>query len=199
MQAEEVAVVAALRAGDRAAAERLLADHGSSMLRAAAAIGGEDAAEALVVRTLEAVLARPESLDAGVPLRVALARALHERAPSLAQPDGGWDTGDGAADLYEPEDDRWAGFWRDMPAPWRRPPRGGAALRAVRAGIVDAVGALPPDLRELLLLRDAEGWTSEDVCLLFGIDPATERAALDSARWSVLRALHPLLERRRAG
>lgn len=195
MHADGAGLGAAIRSGDGEAVDGLLEADAPAMLRVAAALVGETAAEALVVDVLQAVLAHPDSLAADVPLRVALVRAVRARAPASEQVDGDWAAAGAEADLYEPESDRWAGFWRDMPEPWRRT-RPGAA---VRTAITEAVAAMPPDVRLLLLLRDAESWTSEDVRLLFDMDAATERAVLDAARWSVLRALDPVLGRHRSG
>ena len=48
--------------------------------------------------------------------------------------------------------------------------------------IETAIAALPARQRELLVLRDVEGWSSEDVCDVFGISPTNQRVILHRAR-----------------
>ena len=50
------------------------------------------------------------------------------------------------------------------------------------ARIERAIAALPARQRELLVLRDVEGWSSEDVCNVFGISQTNQRVILHRAR-----------------
>ncbi len=59
--------------------------------------------------------------------------------------------------------------------------------------LADAVRRLPPDYRAPLVLRDVEGWTSEEVCRLLGLLPGNQRVLLHRARSTVRVALEPYL------
>jgi RNA polymerase sigma-70 factor (ECF subfamily) len=44
------------------------------------------------------------------------------------------------------------------------------------------VGSLPPGQRAVVVLRDVEGWDSEDVCRVLRITPGNQRVLLHRAR-----------------
>ena len=56
-----------------------------------------------------------------------------------------------------------------------------------------AIGALPPNLRIVLTLRDVEGWAAEHVCNVLGIRETNQRVMLHRARSKVRAALLPYL------
>jgi RNA polymerase sigma-70 factor (ECF subfamily) len=56
-----------------------------------------------------------------------------------------------------------------------------------------AIGALPPNLRIVLTLRDVEGWAAEEVCNVLGIRETNQRVLLHRARSRVRTALLPYL------
>lgn len=56
-----------------------------------------------------------------------------------------------------------------------------------------AIGALPPNLRVVLTLRDVEGWAAEEVCNVLGIRETNQRVMLHRARSRVRAALLPYL------
>jgi RNA polymerase sigma-70 factor (ECF subfamily) len=63
----------------------------------------------------------------------------------------------------------------------------------LRRHLSDAVAALPERQRQVLALRDVEGWTSEEVCGLLGVLPGNQRVLLHRARSTVRAALEPYL------
>lgn len=78
---------------------------------------------------------------------------------------------------------------RDAPAPRREDP----ANRALHADIVQAIDeillSLPARQREVLLLRDREGYTSEEIARMLGCRSSTARVHLMRARARVREAL----------
>ena len=62
-----------------------------------------------------------------------------------------------------------------------------------RRRLAAAIGALPPNLRIVLTLRDVEGWAAEDVCNVVGIRETNQRVMLHRARSRVRAALLPYL------
>jgi RNA polymerase sigma-70 factor, ECF subfamily len=72
----------------------------------------------------------------------------------------------------------------------------GARASAAAAGDVsdavalrDAIAALPPALREVFLLREAEGWTHQEIAELLGISPGTSMVRLMRAKKRLRRTL----------
>ena len=57
--------------------------------------------------------------------------------------------------------------------------------RETRACIQRAVEDLPPNQREIITLRDIEGWTSEETCTFLGISEVNQRVLLHRARSKV--------------
>jgi len=57
-----------------------------------------------------------------------------------------------------------------------------------------AIDALPPNQREVITLRDIEGWTSEEICRFLGISEVNSRVLLHRARSRVRKALEKYFE-----
>ncbi len=53
----------------------------------------------------------------------------------------------------------------------------------------EAIEQLPPTQRQVIVLRDVEGWASEDVCELLGISEGNQRVLLHRARSKVRQEL----------
>jgi RNA polymerase sigma-70 factor (ECF subfamily) len=58
-----------------------------------------------------------------------------------------------------------------------------------RAGIEAVIAGLPPSQREVITLRDIEGWRSDEVCNALSISETNQRVLLHRARSKVRRAL----------
>jgi MFS family permease len=84
------------------------------------------------------------------------------------------------AERFLPDDDpEWPGHWASPPGEWAGDLVGDdGALAEVRAAVL----ALPSELRRVLVLRDVEGRSPEQVRAELGLDAATEIAALHRAR-----------------
>jgi RNA polymerase sigma-70 factor (ECF subfamily) len=78
----------------------------------------------------------------------------------------------------------YPGHWREFPESWPTPET--AALAGeVRAQVIDAVDRLPVRQRVVIVLRDIEGYTSDEVCSILSISPANQRVLLHRARVTV--------------
>ncbi|HEX2210998.1 MAG TPA: sigma-70 family RNA polymerase sigma factor [Longimicrobium sp.] len=75
-------------------------------------------------------------------------------------------------------------------SPQREAERGDARTR-----MLAAMGELPAERREVLLLHDLEGWTHREIAERMGLPPGTVRSHLHHAR-RVMRTLLPELEER---
>ena len=98
------------------------------------------------------------------------------------------------ADRFLPDDDpEWPGHWASPPREWAgaRVDDDGA-LAEVRAAIL----ALPPELRQVIVLRDVEGRSAEQVRAELGLDAAEETATLHRARGLVRERLERYVEGR---
>lgn len=63
----------------------------------------------------------------------------------------------------------------------------------LRVQLEDAVRGLPPRQREVITLRDMEGWPADEVCELLGLSEANQRVLLHRARVRVRDAVAPYL------
>jgi len=97
---------------------------------------------------------------------------------------------------------RWPHHWAAEPAEWRTPE---AELLAgeTRNVIREAIEALPPAQREVIVLRDIEGLQSTEVCNVVGTTDTHQRVLLHRARSRVRHALeryyHPNAQSPRVG
>jgi len=63
----------------------------------------------------------------------------------------------------------------------------------LREHIEAAIETLPPKQREVIVLRDVEGWAPGEVCNMLGISESNQRVLLHRARVRVRDALAPYL------
>jgi RNA polymerase sigma-70 factor (ECF subfamily) len=84
----------------------------------------------------------------------------------------------------------WAGHWREFPADW---PEQAALDKEVRERAAAALAGLPERQRVVITLRDVEGYTSDEVCLILEISAANQRVLLHRARAAVRAALERYL------
>ena len=83
---------------------------------------------------------------------------------------------------------RWPRHWAVPPIPWRTPEEDLLAGET-RTMILQAIDALPAGQREVLVLRDIEGLTAEDVCHVLELSAANQRVLLHRARSRVRLAI----------
>lgn len=128
----------------------------------------------------------------GIVVNLARSRGRAERR-SVALPT---DAGEPVVDprRFRPSDDpRWPGHWALAPAPWGAPEE--ALLSAeTRAVVLEAIAELPPTQREVLVLRDLEGFTASETCNVLGLHDTNQRVLLHRARSRVRNALETYLD-----
>jgi RNA polymerase sigma-70 factor (ECF subfamily) len=198
---DERELLTSLRAGDERAFATLVDRHGAAMLRVALLyVRDRAAAEEAVQEAWLGVLKGIDRFEGRSSLRTWLLRivanvartkgvresrsvpfsALGDEGPSVPE------------ERFRGPDDRWAGHWSAPPEEWGRPERE-LLSGETRARLAAAIGALPGAQRQVISLRDVEGWSADEVCSVLGLTEANQRVLLHRARTKVRAALDEYL------
>jgi RNA polymerase sigma-70 factor, ECF subfamily len=86
-----------------------------------------------------------------------------------------------ARERFQPADGKYPGHWAAAPRPWDMPEQR-LLGKEVRAVVDAAVAALPAAQRQVITLRDVEGWSAGEVCDALEISDANQRVLLHRAR-----------------
>jgi RNA polymerase sigma-70 factor (ECF subfamily) len=95
---------------------------------------------------------------------------------------------------FNPAGEPWAGHWASLPERWDELPESRLLSQETRAYLLQAIETLPPNQREVITLRDLEGWSPEEVSTLLGITEVNQRVLLHRARSKVRGALEQYLK-----
>ena len=200
----DLELIEALCQGDELAFVRLLNDYNASLIRLALLyVSNHSIAEELVQETWLAVLKGIGRFERRSSLKTWIFRILINQAKKRAQREGRqipfsalWyadNEPEEAAvepERFRPEDDsQWPGHWASAPTSWDDIPEHRLLSQETHACLLQAIETLPPSQREVITLRDIEGWTSEEVCQLLNISEANQRVLLHRARSKVRRVL----------
>jgi len=90
-------------------------------------------------------------------------------------------------DRFQKDDEAFPGHWATPPRPWQKPDRRLLSLE-VRGQLKEALAQLPERQRLIVVLRDVEGLSAEEVRHLLDLSPENQRVLLHRGR-SRLRAL----------
>ena len=204
-EADDTALVAALRAGDEAAFEELVRRYGASMLRVARLFLRDQAvAQEVVQETWLAVLEGIDRFEGRSSLRTWIFRILTNRAKTRGQREGRTVPFSAVAAAEAAAGEEWADPDRFLrpddprtPFHWASPPRHWPAERLLEketlATIQDAIDGLPPSQREVIRLRDVEGWSAKEVADALEISDGNQRVLLHRARSKVRMAIEDYL------
>ena len=207
--AEEQSLVAALRAGDERAFETLVERYHRSLLRLALMyVPSRAVAEEVVQETWLGVLQGLGRFEGRSSLKTWIFRILINRARTRGQresrsipfsaawrPEADADEPAVEADRFVPIEQQGAGHWVSRPRDWDALPEERMIAQETRDQIQQAIDALPDSQREVITLRDVEGWSSEEVCNVLEITETNQRVLLHRARSKVRRALERYLDR----
>ena len=209
MVQDERALVEALRKGDETAFTTVLNRYHTPLLRLARVYVPDQAeAEEVVQETWMGLLQGIKRFEERSSLKTWLFRILMNRAKTHAQRQGrsipfsslpgaddeqagGWIELDRFLPLDHPQ---WPGGWKSFPQSWDEVPEERLLSLETFNHIERAIQELPPAQREVITLRDIEGWTSDEVCNFLGISQANQRVLLHRARAQVRRALEQYLQ-----
>ena len=103
-----------------------------------------------------------------------------------------------AAQRFRPPDDpRWPGHWASGMAPrqWElgNDPEARLLARETQLQVSRAIDALPAIQRQVVLLRDVEQWSADEVCNTLGLSESNQRVLLHRGRSKVRQALEQFL------
>lgn len=202
-QANDWHLIELLRRGDEAAFIVLIDSYHKAMLRLATIfVTRPMVAEEVVQETWMAVLEGLPRFEGRSSLKTWIFRILTNRAktravregrsvPFASFADAQSDDDESAVDpdRFRPPGAKWVGGWVSFPAIWEAQPEERALTMETRAYLEKAIEALPPNQREIITLRDVEGWSSEETCSLLGISEGNQRVLLHRARSKVRNAL----------
>lgn len=199
----DLALVARLRAGDRLAFEDLVSMWMPSMLRVARAhVASQAAAEEVVQDTWLGVLRGLDRFEGRSSLKTWVFRILvnqaktrgvrdHRSVPfsSLAGDDPESDSPTVDPSRFLGPDERYAGHWAAPPPRWDELPVERLESKETIATIKRAIDQLPPRQREVITLRDIEGWDAAEVATVLDLSEGNQRVLLHRARTKVREAV----------
>lgn len=205
---DEQRLVAALRRGDEAAFASLVDRHHSSLIRLAMAhVSDRSVAEEVVQETWIGVLEGLNRFEGRSSLKTWIFSILTNKAKTRGVRESrhvsfsavGAPGGESDEPAVDPSrflaSGLGAGHWALPPHPWDEDTPEKLLLSKEGGAYLDkAIQALPPNLRQVLVLRDVEGLGSKEVCALLEISEANQRVLLHRARSRVRRALEHYLE-----
>ena len=206
--ADDLFLIEQLRNGDEAAFVSLVDRYAPTMLRLAMIyVRVWAVAEEVVQEAWVGILESLHRFEGRSSLKTwmfhiltncAITRAQREgrSIPFSSLPDLDTDLDEPAVDLdrFLPADQQWAGHWVSFPSNWQEMPEERLLSQETRACLEQAIEALPPSQREIIVLRDIEGWTSEETCRFLSISEVNQRVLLHRARSKVRGALEKYFE-----
>src|SRR5215471_3003579 len=206
--ADDLYLIDQLRGGNEAAFEALIGRYAPAMLRLAMAyVGAWAVAEEVVQETWVGILEGLGRFEGRSSLKTWMFRILTNRAKTRAQREGrsipfssleDMDTDHAEhevdPDRFLPVDHRWPGHWVSFPSNWEEMPEDRILSQETCDCIKRAIEDLPPNQREIITLRDIEGWKAEETCAFLGISEVNQRVLLHRARSKVRGVLEQYFE-----
>jgi RNA polymerase sigma-70 factor (ECF subfamily) len=200
----DASLIAALRRGDEIALGGLIDRYQSALLRAARAyVANLAVAEEVVQETWISVLQSLDRFEGRCSLKTWIFRILANRArargvrearcvPFSALRPVDDDGSEPAVDptAFDPATRQWV----TAPQSWETIPEERVLAQETGAQIQRAIAGLPASQRRVIILRDIEGWSSEEVCGTLNISEANQRVLLHRARSKVRQALEHYFE-----
>lgn len=203
---ESEEVVERLRAGDEGVFAELADRYGATMLNVARMhVRDRAVAEEVVQETWLAVLQGIERFEERASFRTWLFKILTNRAKTRGEREGrgvpfsALVATDAAIGEEAVDADRFLGLdHAEWPYHWASPPRAWPEERLLAdetVGVIrEAIARLPDSQREVIRLRDVEGWSAAEVVEALGVSDANQRVLLHRARSRVRAAIEAYLD-----
>jgi RNA polymerase sigma-70 factor (ECF subfamily) len=185
---DEIELVERLRAGDEEAFMTLVDRHQATMIRLASSlVRSREVAEDVVQDTWLGALRGVERFAGRSSFKTWLLTILVNRARSAGTREGrSVAIGDAVPAVDSSRFDA-SGAWMAPPQHWVEDSDDRLLAESLAQHIWGTVGELPDRQREVLILRDVDGLTSEEVCAVLDISEGNQRVLLHRGR-SRLRA-----------
>lgn len=190
---DDAAVVAAIRAGDAEVFRELVSSLNPGLVRMARTYVSPAIADEIVQDTWMSVVTSIGSFEGRSKLKTWIYRIMLNKARTVAAREAkvvpftaiGPASPDDAPSvdpdrLVHPELGR--GYWPEAPPRWDTLPPERLEGAEVTKHIEAAISQLPPAQREVVSLRDVEGWSSSEVCNALGISSVNQRVLLHRGR-----------------
>jgi len=187
---DESALLVALRAGDERAFMQLVEAYTPGMRRLALTFVRTPAvADDVVQEAWLGVLRGLDRFEGRAALKTWIYRIVANIARTRAVREARSAPFSSFGDEASVDPDRFVGGdWAEPPEPWR------AVLESEARGLVDrAIAALPDQQRQVIQLRDIEGWSASEVCNVLELSETNQRVLLHRARSKVRAALEEYL------
>lgn len=207
-ESEDTGVIQALRRGDERAFARLVDQHHASLRRVARLyISNRAVADEVVQDTWLGVIQGIWAFEGRSSLKTWIYRILINRAKTRAVREGRTAPFSQLVAELEPAEapvapDRFhpaahptgPGHWAHAPSDPVTSPERRLLARETREQLQAAIEGLPEHQRMVLILRDVEGCSTQEVCNALGFQETNTRVLLHRARAQVRAALEPYLE-----
>ncbi len=203
------ALVERLRARDEGAFAELVDRYGATMLRVARMhVRDRQVAEEVVQETWLAVLDGIDRFEGRSSLKTWLFTILTNRAKTratrerrtvpvsalVASEAGGSEPAVDPDRFVDAAAKRFASSWSAPPAPWSTVPEDRLLSQETLTRVADAIESLPEAQREVIRLRDVDGYSAAEVAAALEISDGNQRVLLHRARSKVRAALEDYLE-----
>lgn len=206
----EAELLAALRRGDEAAFAGFVSMYNGMLMRLAAMyVRDRSVAEDVVQETWIGFLESLDRFEGRASVKTWLFRILVNSAKKRLRRDRrtipfsslGPKIVEPAEQAVDPErflgsdHPQWPNHWRSDPPDWEAMPESHVVSGETMGVVEGAIETLAPAQREVITLRDIEGWTSQEVCNALGITDTNQRVLLHRARSRVRRELEKYFDK----
>ncbi len=194
----------ALRAGDHATFRAIVNDLNPGLTRLARTYLPAAIADEVVQETWMAVIRSIDTFEGRSALKTWVYRIMLNKVRTLAVREakivpftsvGARSSGDQPS--VDPDrlvhSELGSGYWPEAPTRWDTLPGERLEARETSTRIRQAINDLPDTQREVLTMRDVEGWTADEVCNALGISTVNQRVLLHRGRAAVREALEDYL------
>ena len=193
----ETLLLARLRDGDERAFTELVDRYQPALMSVAIRyVGSRSVAEEVVQETWLGLLRGIDRFEGRSSLKTwifrilvntAMSRSRGERrcSPFSSLASAGDDEPVDVDRFINGEDERWRGHWAAAPSDWATVPEERLLAAETLACVSRAIESLPPRQRDVIVLRDVEGWSSEEVREALLLTEANQRVLLHRARAKV--------------
>jgi RNA polymerase sigma-70 factor (ECF subfamily) len=201
-------LIEGLRRGDEATFARLVDEYTPSLMRLAVAhVPSRAVAEEVVQETWLGVIKGIDRFEGRSALRTWIFQILLNTARTRGEREKRTlpfayfrRRAEEGRDEPAVDADRFQGRWGEAPGWWARPPAESESIEAhiddaaTREALLRAIADLPPRQRDVITLRDVQGWSSAEVCNTLELSETNQRVLLHRARSKVRSALETHFE-----